>query len=188
MSAPKTGEPVHTDEAGVERPGSHSLTETITPAVVKTVEAAWSDFVADNQQRNMYSAQNPHTSEPYSSLENLILDAFERFGNMDADSLDGNIKRILLRFANRIIEDYRIHPYGSHPDLDYYKSMAETRPIADEIMIAGLAYHYAKWQSSARAAVLYGEYTQTMNQILYHRKYGAGRIQMNTIDKPTNTK
>lgn len=187
MTQPTTGEPTYTDDDGVVRPGSQPMNSVVTPAVVNSAESAWADFAKANQMRNMFSAQNPNISDPYSPLESLIIDAFERFGNMSADTIDGDIKRILLRFANRIVEDIRIHPYSTINDLDYYKHIQDIRPIPDEIMIAGIAYHYAKWQSSARAAILYGEYQQTMHQILYHRKFGAGRIQMNTVDKDTRT-
>lgn len=186
MSRPETGEPTH-DDNGKERPGSQPLDSTVTPAVVSQADAAWKEHYADSKQRNAYSAQNPQTSEPYSPLETLITDAFERFGNMDASSMDSGLKRILLRFANRIIEDIRIHPYASLPDLDYYIDLQQTRPIPDEIMISGLAFHYAKWQDSSKARTLFAEYSQILNQILYQRKFGSGKIQMNTVDKPTET-
>ncbi len=183
MTRPITGEPTHTDENGKERPGSHSLSETINPAVAVQADLQWSEHYANSKVRNQYSAQNPQLSEPYSPLETLISDAFERFGNMDATSLDANIKRIMLRYANKIVEDIRIHPYASLPDLDYYIALQDTRPIPDEIMISGLAYHYAKWQDSSKARTLFAEYGQILNQILYQRKYGSGKIQMSTVDK-----
>jgi len=187
MAEPTTGEPTHTDDTGVERPGSQSLTETITPAVVDSANALWKDHYASSKLRNGQSAQNPQVSTPYSPLENLITDAFERFGNMEAQSVDSNVKRIMLRYANKIVEDVRIHPYASLPDLDYYTSLQETRPIPDEIMISGLVYHYAKWMDSSKARTFFAEYGQALNQILYQRKYGSGKLQMNTVDKPSET-
>lgn len=187
MTKPTTGEPTHTDDTGKERPGSQSLTATVTPAVIDSANAAWDEHYADSKVRNQYSAQNPHIAEPYSPLESLITDAFERFGNMDAQSIDNNIKRIMLRYANKIVEDIRIHPYASLPDLDYYTDLQQTRPIPDEIMISGLTFHYAKWQDSAKAKTFFAEYGQALNQILYQRKYGSGKIQMNTVDKPSAT-
>lgn len=179
MTKPITGEPTCKDDNGVSRPGSQSLTGVVTPVVVAQAEAAWADHYADSNVRNNYSGQNPHISEPYSPLETLITDAFERFGNMDASSMDGNIKRIMLRYANKIVEDIRVHPYASLPDLDYYTDLQQRRPIPDEIMISGLAYHYAKWQDSSKAKTFFAEYGQILNQILYQRKFGSGKIQMN---------
>jgi hypothetical protein len=183
MTRPVTGEPTHIDGDGKERPGSHSLTDTITVSVMSDADAAWAENVKDSKVRNMYSAQNPHLTEPYSPLETLIGDAFERYGNMSIDTLDAAVKRIMLRYANRIVEDMRIHPYGTMPDLDYYIHLQDTRPIPDEIMISGLAFHYAKWQKSSSASTFFAEYSQAMNQILYQRKYGSGKLQMNTVDK-----
>lgn len=183
MGKPVTGEPTHIDDKNVERPGSQPQDSIVTPASMAETDQVWSDHYSDAQKQNMYSAQNPQISEPYSPLESLITDAFERFGNMSADTLDGNIKRIMLRYANKIIDDIRIHPYSSTPRLDYYTSQQETRPVPDEIMISGLTYHYAKWQDSAKSRLLYPEYIQTMNQLLYQHKYGSGKIQMNTVDK-----
>lgn len=185
MTKPTTEEPTYEDEAGVERPGSQSLTAVITPSSVANAEAVWSEHYADNEHRNRYSAQNPQLTEPYSPLETLIEDAFSDFGNMSVDTLDGNVKRMFLRWANRIVEDMRIHPYFSIPDLDYFIHLQDMRPIPDTIMQLGLLYHYAKWQKSAGAATALIEYTKMTNQILYQRKYGSGKIQMNTVDKPS---
>ena len=185
MTKPITGEPTYEDENGVTHPGSQSPSGVVTPSVIANADALWADHNASSKVMNNYSAQNPHIAEPFSPLEVLITDGFERFGNMDASSMDSNIKRIMLRYANKIVEDVRIHPYASSPNLDYYTDLQQTRPIPDEIMISGLAYHYAKWQDSAKAKTFFAEYGQILNQILYQRKYGSGKIQMNTVDKPT---
>lgn len=187
MTNPITGEPTYDDEDGVTRPGSQDLTDVVTVSLARSAESLWKEHFKNNEHRNNYSGQNPHIAEPFSPLETLIEDAFQRFGNMSVDTLDGSIKRMLLRFANRIVEDIRIHPYGSTPDLDYYINLQDTRPIPDEIVLSGLAYHYSKWQSSTRTATFYTEYTQIMNQILYQRKFGSGKIQMNTVDKTSTT-
>lgn len=105
-----------------------------------------------------------------------------RFGNQSIDTLDASVVFLLMRFANRIVEDIRFHPYSDLPDLDYYKSLTDTRPIPDEIMISGLAFHYAKWKHSERAKLMLAEYTQALNQILYQRKFGSGKIQMAATD------
>ena len=178
-----TGEPTHTDDNGVERPGSQSLTGIVNPTTVKAADAAWSDHYADNQLRSRASAQLPHTGDPYSPLEQLINSAVADFGNMSVDTIDGSVRLILLRKANMIIEDVRLHPYGTIPDLDYYVSLQDTRPIPDAIMIAGLAYYYADWMKSKYAPKYERDYYRTLSLILYQRKYGSGKIQMNTIDK-----
>jgi len=180
-----TGEPTHIDDAGVERPGSQSLVSVVTPALVANAEAIWLDNGADNELRNRKSSANPHLNTPHSPLETLIEDAFSDFGNMSIDTLDGSVKRMFLRWANRIVEDMRIHPYFTYPDLDYYTTLQDIRPIPDTIMQLGLLYHYSKWQKSATAAVASVEYRTMPTQILYQRKYGSGQLQVNTVDKPT---
>lgn len=185
MTRPTTEEPTHIDDAGVERPGSQPLRGVLTPTAVADADAAWAEHYADNKKRNNLSALHPELTEPYSPLETLIEDAYSDFGNMSVETLDGNVKRMLLRWANRIVEDMRIHPYFSIPDLDYYTSLQDTRPIPDVIMELGLHYHYAKWQKSTSAATALIEYTKMANQVLYQRKYGGGKIQMNTVDKPS---
>ena len=141
MTRPSTGEPIYLDDNGVDRPGSQDPKAIVTPDTIKDADAAWSEFGKNSQLENNYSAQNPNISEPFSPLETLIEDAFERFGNMSVDTLDAAIKRIMLKYANKIIEDVRCHPYGSTPNLDYYINLQDTRPVSDEIMISGLAYH-----------------------------------------------
>ncbi len=181
-----TSEPKHIDESGVERPGSQPLNSVITSTRISKADDAWTEHYKDAHNQSAESSQNPHISENYSPLESLITDAFERFGNMDATSIDANIKRILLKYSNKIVEDVRIHPYASMPNLSYYKSLQDTRPIPDEIMISGLTYHYAKWNDSLKAKTFYAEYVQTLNQILYQRKYGSGKLELTTVDKPTS--
>jgi len=183
MSAPKTNEPTHLDDDLKERPGSHDLKSDIRPDVVRTANDAWEEENKDSKLRNRRSSLNIHLSEPFSPLEDLMTDAYERFGNMDSDSMDASVKRIMLRYANLIVEDIRLHPYTSYPDLDYYTSLQDIRPIPDVIVLGGLAYHYAKWMDSTKSNTLGLEYMQTLNQVMYQRKYGSGKIEMNTVDK-----
>jgi len=178
-----TGEPTYTDDAGVERPGSQSLSAVVTPTSVANADGIWLDSNANNQLRNRRSSANPHLGEPYSPLETIIEDAFSGFGNMSVDTLDGSVKRMFIRWANRIVEDMRVHPYFPFPDLDYYISLQDRRPIPDMVVELGLLYHYAKWQKSSVAATSLVEYRTMTNQVLYQRKYGSGKIQMNTVDK-----
>lgn len=178
-----TGEPTHVDDAGATRPGAKELDGKVNPTTVKEIEATWKEHYADNQLRNHKSSQFPNLADPYSPLDSLITEAILRFGNMAPETVDGNVRLMLLRYANSIIEDIRAHPYGSLPDLDYYTSLSETRPIPDEIMISGLAFHYAKWNKSKETKIFFTEYQKTIGQILYQRKFGMGKIQMNTVDK-----
>lgn len=183
MAGAPTEEPVHIDELGVERPGSQSLTSVVTPTSIAKADAAWDEHYADSEVRNMQSSLSPHIIGPYSPLETLIENAFIDYGNMSVDTLDGTLKRMMLRWANRIVEHMRIHPYFSIPDLDYYTSLQDTRPIPDMIVELGILYHYAKWSKSTTAGAAMVEYMNMASQILYQRKYGKGKIQMNTVDK-----
>lgn len=183
MATPKTGEPTHTDEDGKERPGAADLLGVVNPTTVKNAEGAWADNNADLKVRNRKSAQFPNVKDPHSPLSLLINEAIGLFGNMSTDTIPGSILMTLLRRANSIVEDVRIHPYTTLPDLDYYISFDDVRPIPDEIMIAGLLYHYSFWMKSDFVKNHYIQYQKTLGQILYQRKFGSGKIQMNTIDK-----
>lgn len=178
------GEPTHSDGEGNDYlPGSADLKSTISPESVKAADDAWKEHYSTNQQSNRNSSQFPNIEDPYSPLNSLIEDAFRRYGNMGIETLDGSIRLMMLRYANRIVEDVRAHPYSSLPALDYYVSIDETRPIPDEIVLAGISYYYAKWMRSADWRSFEADYRVSMNQIFFNRKYGSGKIEMSTIDK-----
>ena len=178
-----TGEPTHEDADGKERPGSQDLKSVVNPELVSSADTAWASHSSDSKVRNNYSALDGNTSEPFSAIENLIVDAFQSYGNQSPATIPGDIKLILLRRSSRIIEDIRIHPYSSTPDIDYYRALTDVRPIPDVIVSAGLLYQYALWMSSPKAALYAADYYQILNSTLYQRKYGSGKIQMNTVDK-----
>lgn len=176
-------EPTHTDADGKDRPGSASLKQVINPSTARAAEAAWDENYTDLNLRKRKSAQAPNISQPYADLDDMITKAIQRFGNMSAQTVQGDVRLMMVGYANVIIEELRAHPYFSIPDLDYYISLNDKRPIPDEIMIAGLTYYYADWNDSNKAAKFGRAYYKNMNTILYQRKFGTGKIEMNTVDK-----
>lgn len=176
-------EPTYTDKDGKERPGAGSLVGVINPTTMAQRDAMWQEFYKELKNRNLDSSQFPNIRPDYAPLDSLINMAFQRFGNMSPDTIDGQVRMMMLGYANRIVEDIRIHPYSSIPDLDYYHSLTDWRPIADEIMISGLMFYYSLWMDSAKMPAARTLYYSTMNSILFQRKYGAGKIEMNTVDK-----
>ena len=176
-------EPTHTEDGTNYKPGASSLTADITPTSVNASNEAWATHYAENQQSNRNSSQFPNSQDPYSPLELLINDAIQRYGNMSSETIEGSTRMMMLRYANKIVEDVRAHPYTSLPALDYYVSISESRPIPDEIVISGLEYHYAKWMRFVGWETQKMEYHKTMNGILYQRKYGSGQPKMSTTDK-----
>ena len=129
------------------------------------------EYFAKSKIRNSFSSQQPNIDEPFSNLESLINDALKNFGNLYIDSIDPGVKALLLGRANRIVEDMRAHPYYPLPDLDYYKSLTDKRPIPDEIMISGLLYHYARFMRDSEWKEREKEYYTTASQILYTRMF-----------------
>lgn len=178
MTRPITGEPTHKDEDGKVHPGPANLRSTITPQKTKHVDAVQEEFYKDADFRNRYSSFNPQISEPYTPLQNLIWDAFREYGEMNPGTMDGDMALTMLRFANYIVEDLRAHPLWDMPDLDYYISLTDSRPIPDVIMIAGLQHYYAAQQLSDKIQVKQPQYLSRMNTVLNNRRYGNGKIEI----------
>ena len=55
-------------------------------------------------------------------------------------------------------------------------------PIPDNIMVSGLLYHYAVQQQSNKIEAYGPMYFKMMNRVLYHRKYGSGKIEVSPWD------
>ena len=143
---------------------------------------------SDGRNRSLYSTNSPHIKEPFSPLETLAYQALRRYGDMHAGTVSGEVMMMFIDFANLVIEDLRQHPYWDNLDIDYYKHQEETREVPDPIMSAGLLAYYAEQQFSEKLKIYGPQYNQLMNRILYNRKYGHQKIELQAHDKSDQTK
>ena len=186
-TAPTVDEPTHEDDNAVTRPGAVDLRTNVDAESVETIDKAWRDDIEDDDKRNRYSSNNPHLTEPFSTLEALVMQTLRRYGDMHPGTVDGEVMMMFVDFANLIIEDLRAHPYWENPEIDYYVHMQETREIPDPIMIAGLLYQYSIQQQSNKIEAYGPMYFKTINRILYNRKYGSGQIEIRPWDRKVST-
>tara|TARA_R110002074_G_scaffold1752_1_gene10345 strand:+ start:3383 stop:3913 length:531 start_codon:yes stop_codon:yes gene_type:complete len=138
--------------------------------------------------KNLYSSNSSNLEEPFSSLETLSRQILRRYGDMHPGTVDGDVILMFIEFANFIIEDLRAHPYWDSRDIDYYKHPEEVREIPDIVISAGLLFFYSEQQNSKKADTYGARYYRTMNSVLYNRKYGHQKIEMQAVDRGDQTK
>jgi len=114
------------------------------------------------------------------------MQALRRFGEFSPGTVDGDVLLMFIEFANMIIDDVRMHPYHDGTDIDYYTSVDEARAIDDQIIIAGLLYHYSLQQGSDKLQIYMPLYQRALNQQLWRKYNGNTRIQMRVVDNGTN--
>ena len=188
MSKP-TEEPTNQDHNNNTRPGSVDLRTTITKdKTEKTTEATLKYLDENVKERHRFSANNPHLGEPYSSLQTLVMQSLRRYGDMHPGTVDGEVIMMFIEFANLILEDLRAHPYFDNLEIDYYTHPTEYRQVPDQIMVAGLLYHYAVQQQSNKVEAYGPMYFRTMNRILFNRKYGNAKIELSPMDRGEGSK
>ncbi len=149
------------------------------------------------------SQTNPHIIDSNAPLRTLSMQALRRFGDFNATTIDGDVLLMFLEFANIVIDDVRQHPYAprttysstsgdttttatSMDVIEYYRSIEETRPINDQIIVSGLLAHYSLQQGSEKAEIYMPAYFKTMNQQLWRELNGNTKIQMRVVDDGTN--
>lgn len=179
---PQSDEPTHKAADGKIEPGAIDLKSTVNANVAQSVDKTHRDHYREKEQRNRYSANNPHLNSPYSTLETLVFQALRRYGDMHPGTVDGEVMMMFIEFGNLIIEDLRGHPYWENPEVDYYTHPSETRDIPDNIMVAGLLYHYSVQQQSNKIEAYGPMYFKMMNRILYQKKYGSGKLEVSPWD------
>ena len=187
---PANDEPRHDDEDGKSVVGAVDLRQSIDATTTKTADGAWREDAQTREKRNRFSGNNPHLNSPYSNLEALVMQSLRRYGDMHPGTVDGEVMMMFIEFANLVIEDLRGHPYWDNPEINYYTHPSETLPIPDNIMVSGLLYHYAVQQQSNKIEAYGPMYFKMMNCVLYHRKYGSGKIEVSPWDraqKPTGS-
>ena len=179
-----TEEPTNRDENNNVRPGGVDLRTPINKEKDRESTNANLKYLDENvNERNRYSASNPHLGEPYSSLQTLAMQSLRRYGDMHPGTVDGEVIMMFVEFANLVLEDLRSHPYFDNLEVDYYTHPTEHRNIPDQIMVAGLLYNYAVQQQSNKVEAYGPMYFRTMNRILYNRKYGNSKIEISPHDR-----
>jgi len=182
--APPNDLPSHQDVKGrTNSPGAKDLRGPVNANTANEIESTHRDETLNQEGRNRFSSNNPHLNSPHSNLEALVFQTLRRYGDMHPGTVDGEVMMMFVEFANLILEDLRSHPYWDNPEIDYYTHPSETRDIPDNIMVAGLLYHYSVQQQSNKIEAYGPMYFKMMNRILYYRKFGSGKIEMSPWDK-----
>ena len=133
-----TEEPTNRDENNNVRPGGVDLRTPINKEKDRESTNANLKYLDENvNDRNRYSASNPHLGEPYSSLQTLAMQSLRRYGDMHPGTVDGEVIMMFVEFANLVLEDLRSHPYFDNLEVDYYTHPTEHRNIPDQIKVAG---------------------------------------------------
>mgnify|MGYP007059462205 CR=1 FL=1 len=179
---PDADEPTRVVDGKVEV-GAVDLKSVVDANSATHADTKHRELQKTKSNRNRYSANNPHLNTPYSTLETLTFQALRRYGDMHPGTVDGEVMMMFVEFGNLIIEDLRGHPYWENPEVDYYTHPSETRAIPDNIIVAGLLYHYSVQQQSNKIEAYGPMYFKMMNRILYQKKYGSGKIEVSPWDK-----
>ena len=132
------------------------------------------------------SKTNPHLSDEYSPLEALIMQALRRYGEFNPGTVDGDVSMMFIEFANMVIDEVRMHPYHDGTPLPYYGSLQDTRPVPDPILIAGMLFHYAAQQGSAKSQMFAPLFFRQMNQSLWRKLNGNTKIRLRIVDDATH--
>jgi hypothetical protein len=132
--------------------------------------------------------RNPHLpGKGHSPLDALIRSALRRYGDFQADSVEGEAALLLLELANLVIDEIQQHPYWTPEDeIEPYEALTDVRAVPDPIIVAGLLAHLSIQQASAKQKTYYPLYTQTINAYLWRRLNGNTPIRMRPMDGGSN--
>ena len=128
---------------------------------------------------------NPQLSAAATSpLETLARQALRRYGDNAAGVVEAEALLMFIELANLVVDDFRMHPYGTSDDLlvAYYDALQDARPIPDNIMVQGLLFQYALQQADERMQLYSGQYYKTLNTEMLRRKDGMKRYKFIPTD------
>ena len=128
---------------------------------------------------------NPQLSAAATSpLETLARQALRRYGDNAAGVVEAEALLMFIELANLIVDDFRMHPYGTSLDhlVDYYHSLQDARAIPDNILVQGLLFQYALQQADERMQLYSGQYYKTLNTEMLRRKDGMKRYKFIPTD------
>ena len=120
-----------------------------------------------------------------SPLKSLISATLLQYGNYAPETIASHVRPMFIEFANQVIDEILMHPYGENLSIEHYVQEDETRDIEDSVMIAGLLYHYSLQQLSDKAQVYRPKYMTTMARQLYLKLHGNRKINLNIVDGGT---
>lgn len=121
--------------------------------------------------------------DAYTPLESLVRSALVLAGNFSVSRVDGEVMMLMISFANRVIEDVRMHPYWQGGRLDYYNDVTESRPVPDQIILDGITAYYMIQQGSEKAQLFLKLYQSKTTDLLYQRMYGNAPLEVNITDR-----
>lgn len=128
---------------------------------------------------------NPQLSAAATSpLETLARQALRRYGDNAAGVVEAEALLMFIELANLVVDDFRMHPYGTSDDLlvAYYAALQDARPIPDNIMVQGLLFQYALQQADERMQLYSGQYYKTLNTEMLRRKDGMKKYKFIPTD------
>ena len=133
--------------------------------------------------------QNPHIRDTYSPLDTLMIQAFRRYGEFSAETIEGDAAMMVIEFGNEIVDDIHMHPYASAADklIPYYESVTDSREIHDTIVRAGLLARFAMQQMSEQTNLYMGDYYKKMNGLMWRRLNDNTAIRLRQVDDGTNS-
>jgi hypothetical protein len=127
---------------------------------------------------------SPQIANPFAPLEQLVLRALRRYGEMSPSTMDGSFMLEFIDHANSVLDDVMGHPYWKKGvTVPYYTHQTDARPVPDHIMLVGILARFAMDQESSKGPTFVNEFFLKLNQVLAREKFGVGaEFQMQAVD------
>ena len=118
---------------------------------------------------------SPQIVSPYAPLEQLVLRALRRYGEMSPSTMDADTMLEFIDYANSTLDDVMGHPYWTNGvTIPYYTHQTDARPVPDNLVLQGILGRYAVDKESTKGATYINEYFLKLNQLLARDKFGVG--------------
>ncbi len=77
---------------------------------------------------------SPQITSPYAPLEQLVLRALRRYGEMSPSTMDADTMLEFIDYANSVLDDVMGHPYWTKGvTIPYYTHQTDCRPVPDHV-------------------------------------------------------